>query len=138
MGYMIMPVYNTDQPVGQGEINQAEDVKLIQALLSELTHATGGTWGPTTPLAMNGQFDSNTRDWILAFQRRMNSANPGALVEDGKVHPMRVQGSRDWSTKFASGRTSTLWAMNDMLRRKARNAHQQLGMRLGLREAMPS
>ena len=138
MAYMIMPVYNTDRPVGQSEANQTEDVRLVQSLLAELRRAAGGTWGPALPLAVSGRFDPATKEWILAFQRKINSANRNALVEDGKVHPMPIQGSRDWSMKFASGRTSTLWAMNDFLRRSAKSTHQQLGVRLALREAGPS
>ncbi len=138
MAYMIMPVYNTDQPVGQGEANRPDDVRLVQTMLVELKRATPGDWGPPQPLVVDGRFGPGTRDWILAFQRKMNSANPGALVEDGKVHPMPVRGTRDWSARFTSGRVSTLWVLNDMLRRQARNVHQQLGPRLGLREAIPS
>ncbi len=136
MAYMIMPIYNTDRPVGESLPNKNDDVRLVQTLLAELKRATGGTWGAQRPIIVDGRFGPITRDWILSFQKLMNQKSR-VLVEDGKVHPMKMQGSYDWAAKFGPSTYSTLFALNDMLRRKARNVHQQLGLRLSLRESTP-
>lgn len=133
---MIMPIYNTDHPVGKDLPDQADDVRLVQSLLIELKRVTSVNWGTMQPLRADGRFGPNTRDWVLTFQRLMNQ-RARQLVEDGKVHPMPMNGSFDWSARFPSGTYSTLFALNDMLRRQARGVHQQLGTRLNLRESAP-
>ena len=135
MAYKVMPVYNTNAPVGQGEPNMPDDVRLVQKFLVTLAQVSHNrSWIPATPLLVDGCYSPNLREWILAFQRAANSANPGALKEDGKVHPMRMATATDWSAKFGSGRWSTMYAMNTMLRQMSSSSHDNLGAELGISE----
>lgn len=139
MAYMIMPVYNIDQPVGQGKPNLAEDVKLVQTMLNAVMRGRPRTPASLPPLPEDGRFSPAVTAWILEFQRTTNSHNSRSLLrEDGIVHPMPVNDSRDWGTTFASGRTSTMWPLNDFMRRRSRPEHTSLATRLLIRDNTPS
>ena len=132
MAVMIPPIYNTSRPVGQNEANQADDVRLIQTLLTEYAQLVP-SWAPPTPLAVTGSFSNDLRVWILAFQTEMRRV--GAPMElDGKIHPMLMDNKFDYRSKFRSGVGSTLFALNENFRHKARARHQALGLALGLSE----
>jgi hypothetical protein len=86
MAHMFMPVYNIDAPVGAGQPNSVDDVKLVQMLLMPLGRHMPRTFQGLPPLTANGTFDANLGNWILAFQR-----DPPRLVKDGKINPIRAQ-----------------------------------------------
>ena len=67
------------QSVGQGGVNQQQDVKLIQVLLN-----TYAAWrSPFTPLAVDGYAGKNTTDAIMRYQREA----AGITNADGRVDP---------------------------------------------------
>jgi hypothetical protein len=133
MAFMIMPVYNIDSAVGEGKINQADDVRLVQTMLIELATADPG-WAPPTPLFADGVWSPNLKLWILAFQTRLAQMNPGKAVVDGRIDPMPMKGTSDWSASFGSGAWSSMYSLNWALHHYARAVHIGLGDRLGLRE----
>lgn len=56
MAYSIMPIYNTDAPVGQNKANKPDDVRLIQTLLLGVaqTHPRPPGFPPPVPLSVTG------------------------------------------------------------------------------------
>lgn len=67
------------QSVGQGGVNQQQDVKLIQVLLN-----TYVAWrSPFTPLKVDGYVGKNTTDAIVRYQREA----AGIKNADGRVDP---------------------------------------------------
>lgn len=134
MAYRIMPIYNIDRTVGEGEANLVHDVKLVQALMAGLA-ALGRTPGapPRAPM-IDGRFSKELGQWILAFQNYI-AARSGALRPDGKVHPIPLAGNPgDWRSKFSSGYSSTLYALNVFLRDSHRDAHERIARDLYLKE----
>ncbi len=133
MSMMLGPMYNLDNPVGQGESNRPDDVKLVQVMLLEL-HRVGPGWAPSNPIVPNGMYTPALTEWIRAFQQLVNSKNPNALVVDGKIHPMKMVTTRDYRSKFPSGHWSTMYALNDITRLKSKDFHTGLGTRLNITE----
>lgn len=67
------------QSVGQGGVNQQQDVKLIQVLLN-----TYAAWrSPFTPLEVDGYVGKSTTDGIIRYQREA----AGIKNVDGRVDP---------------------------------------------------
>lgn len=132
MAFMIPPVYNTEQPVGNNESNNSSDVRLLQGMLVEMNRAVPG-WAPATPLSVDGTYTPNLAAWIGAFQSHLRSIGAPVVV-DHKIHPMPMTAGIDYSSRFRSGVGSTLFALNYNLRRSAKSAHQNLGGTLGIAE----
>lgn len=134
MAYRIMPVYNIDRTVGEGEANLPHDVKLVQALLGGLARLGPTPEAPKKAPVLDGRFTPELKQWILAFQKFIASRS-GALRPDGKVHPIPLAGNPgDWKSKFSSGYSSTLYALNVFLRDSHREAHEHIARELYLKE----
>jgi len=132
MAYEIMAVYNVNLPVGPGQPNRPDDVKLVQTMLIEVTKALLEDWDkPPTPLMCDGRYSENLRQWIIAFQKRAAEALGGKIAVDGKVDPMPMKGKFDWSSTIGNVK-STMFELNVVLHKGARSAHSQIGVRLAL------
>lgn len=135
MAYMLLPVYNIDRPVGKNKPNITEDVKLVQTQLLEMASLQGG-WMPNKPINATRSFDDATGEWIKAFQKRTD------LYADGVIDPMPVtappgRGAKtDWHATFPSGATSTMYALNIILRLQAKGKHEGLNTQLGIQERL--
>jgi hypothetical protein len=93
MAYFIPMMYNISNPVGQGQPNAPDDVRLVQVLLTEFAKYDPG-WAPPTPLAVDGAYRENLGQWILAFQKCVQRWGYN-IVADGKVNPMPMRGKSD-------------------------------------------
>lgn len=131
MAYKLMPVYNIDQSVGQGGVNQPQDVRLIQTMLNELAKIRVD-WAPSTLLPVDGVATPVLRDWITAYQKHVRAAGQPITV-DGRVDPMAVTKLVDWSSGFG-GSWSTMFTLNYNLRKRALGVHEGLATRLGIME----
>jgi hypothetical protein len=129
MAYFIQAMYNLSKPVGQGLPNLADDVRLLQVMLTEYAKYGFG-WAPPTPLPVDGVFSENLRQWILAFQKFVRQSGYNVTV-DGKVHPMPMRGRTDWSPEIA-GSLSTMYSLNAGLFRANQTVHAAVGDRLRL------
>src|ERR1700752_5123425 len=74
MSSRFFPLYNIDQAVGPGKPNMPDDVRLVQALLIELSRFDRSLWVQDVPaqarsLATSGSFSDTLGQWILALQR---------------------------------------------------------------------
>ena len=129
MAYFIPTMYNITKPVGQGLPNVADDVRLVQVLLTEFARSDFG-WAPPTPLPVDGMYSENLRQWILAYQKRVQRAGYN-VVADGKVHPMPMKSKSDWSHEVG-GYHSTMYSLNSGLLHWNREAHANVADRLRL------
>ena len=127
------PLYNVDQPVGPGRTNKPDDVRLVQALLIELSRFEGADWFALVPqekrgLATTGTFDSTLEAWILAFQNFLVSNLGGVKYwkADGVIDPMPA-GALSASSQFRSGRYSTLSMICNRLWKLNRDAYLRIG-----------
>lgn len=133
MAYKTIFVYNVDQSVGQGGANQSADVQLVQAMLNELARVRTD-WAPRTPLPVNGSAAPPLVEWIKAFQTQCAKKNPGRIVIDGRIDPMHMTQSHDWSHSFGGNVASTMFMLNMAVHRNARQAYEAVGQRLGIQE----
>jgi hypothetical protein len=128
------PIYNIDQPVGPGKANKPDDVRLVQALLVELSRFDRALWISQIPkealvLATTGVFDGVLEQWILALQKWLVSNFGGAAnwKADGVIDPMPLVGSISTVAKFKSGRISTLSMICNRLWKYDRDAYVRIG-----------
>ncbi|MBL8221560.1 MAG: hypothetical protein JNL62_20160 [Bryobacterales bacterium] len=134
MAYRIMPIYNIDRTVGEGEANLPHDVKLVQSLIAGLAALGPTPEAPARPPFPDGRFSAELKQWIMAIQKFVASKN-GGLRPDGKVHPIPLaRNPGDWQSKYSSGYSSTLYALNVFLRDSHRDAHERIGRELYLKE----
>lgn len=134
MAYRIMPIYNVDRAVGEGEANLPHDVKLVQALVGELSLLGQTPGAPPRPPPLDGKFTTELKQWIMAIQNLVGSRGT-AMMADGKIHPIPMANNpADWKSKFSSGYVSTLYALNIFLRDANRDAHDRIAKRLWLKE----
>lgn len=132
MPYRTIYVYNIDTSVGQGGANKPDDVRLVQTMLNDLAKARPG-WAPPKPLPTNGNPGPPLVDWIRAFQTQCAKKNPGRFVVDGRIDPMPITQSHDWSHSFGNV-ASSMYMLNKALHQNARPQFESLGQRLGLAE----
>jgi len=128
------PLYNIDQPVGPGKANKPDDVRLVQALLIELSRFDQNDWVALIPrgslgLATTGTFDSTLETWILALQNFLVSNLGGVKLwkADGVIDPMPPAGPVSTSSRFQSGRFSTLAMICNRLWKRNRDAYLGIG-----------
>ncbi|MBL8177182.1 MAG: hypothetical protein JNK48_21085 [Bryobacterales bacterium] len=134
MAYRVMPIYNIDRAVGEGEANLPHDVKLVQAMIAALAARAKTPNAPPNPPTVDGKFTRDLQQWILAFQTHVASFG-AALRPDGIVHPLPMSSSPgDWKSKFTSGYTSTIYVLNVFLRDANSEEHDKIGKRLHLKE----
>ncbi len=131
VAYKVMPVYNIEHSVGQGGVNQQQDVRLIQTMLNELA-IIRTDWAPAAPLPVDGFASQVLRDWIIAYQKHVHAQGQPIAI-DGRVDPMAVTKYGDWSSGFG-GSWSTMFTLNYNLRKRAASAHEGLAGRLGIGE----
>lgn len=132
MPVRFFPLYNIDQPVGPGQPNKADDVRLVQALFIEVSRYETIDWLPDLPadsrtLATTGVFDDTLALWIITFQRwaaRMWGA-PN-FKADGVVDPMPSQTLAP-TLKFKHGHISTMSYLCNRLWRWNRAAYLRIG-----------
>ena len=127
----LFPLYNIDQPVGPGKPNKPDDVRLVQALLIEVSRFDAHIWLQDVPaqarsLKTSGSFDDTLGQWIWALQR-WAVKNFGNFKADGIIDPMRMTSTIDVSVQFKSGRNSTLGLLCNRLWRYNRNAYMRIG-----------
>jgi hypothetical protein len=134
MSSRLFPLYNIDQPVGPGKPNMPDDVRLVQALLIELSRFDGSLWVQDVPaqtrsLATSGSFSDTLGQWILALQRWAvkNFGGGSNFKADGIIHPMPMASTIDVSTHFKSGRISILSFVCNRLWKYNRDAYLRIG-----------
>lgn len=132
MAERLPPVYNTAKPVGAGEPNFTDDVKLIQQLLIDYARLTPAWTTPSQALLASGAYTPVTGEWILSFQKFARTRGI-TIATDGKVHPMRTDNRLDWHAHFG-GSWSTLYCLNVAVRKKDRAAHDGYEMKLPVPE----
>lgn len=132
MPYRTIYVYNIESSVGQGGANMAADVRLVQTMLTDLAKVRPG-WEPHTPLPANGNPGPPLVEWIKAFQTHCAKKNPGRFVVDGRIDPMPMTQSHDWSHSFGNV-ASTMYMLNKALHQNARTQFESVGQRLGIQE----
>jgi len=82
-------IYNVSHPVGPGQFNQPDDVRLLQFLLKEYETRPSAPGTPLLPLpSVSGNFDDLTAVWIYFLQLRLKKENSGSIL-DGIVSPAR-------------------------------------------------
>jgi hypothetical protein len=82
----LVNIVNVFNPVGPGQINAPEDVKVVQNLLHAIALSQAGRAGITAP-QVTGRFDAPTGFWIFYLQSTLRTG--GAGVVDGIVSPAR-------------------------------------------------
>jgi hypothetical protein len=82
----LVNLVNVSSPVGPGQPNTAEDVKVVQNLLHGVALARSGRVGLPAP-QITGHFDASTGFWIFYLQSALRAG--GAGVIDGIVSPAR-------------------------------------------------
>ena len=133
MASRFFPLYNIDRPVGRGKPNHTDDVRLVQALLIEVSRYDVNDWIRQIPqdartLATTGRFDDTLEQWILALQRWAAATYGGGRFKvDGIIDPMPGPTSIAASPQFASGRFSTLGLLCNRLFRYNRDAYLRIG-----------
>jgi hypothetical protein len=126
------PLYNIDQPIGPGQPNKRDDVRLVQALFIEVSRFDVNDWFQEVPqqarsLKTSGVFDENLKQWILALQRwSVKSYGSASFKADGIIHPMPIQNIA-LTPHFKSGRISTLAFLCNRLWRWNRAAYLRIG-----------
>jgi hypothetical protein len=83
MAHMFMPVYNVDAPVGAGEANSPDDVRLVQKLFLALRGPLVQRFVGLPALMADGRFSPALETRIRAFQGSSN-----VMAQDGKIHPI--------------------------------------------------
>ena len=137
MSYMIMPLYNTEAPVGKCKPNQADDVRLVQTLLREISRVS--RWNPGYSLGALGRYSDSLGDWIHAFQQRVNRGMPSRVVyEDSIIDPIPAIGHSLTKPRMRSGRYSSLYFMNLVLRAYSRTGHTNVAGMLDIAEKTPT
>ncbi len=128
------PIYNVDQPIGPGKPNKPDDVRLVQALLVELSRYDRNDWFAGIPrdsvsLATTGVFDNVLGTWILTLQNWLVANFGGGSVwkADGVIDPMPLVASISAVVKFKSGRYSTLFMICNRLWKFDRSAYLRIG-----------
>src|SRR5262245_62895726 len=82
-------IYNVSKPIGPGQFNQPDDVRLLQFLLKEYETRPSAPHTPLLPLpSVSGNFDDLTAVRIYYLQVKMKKLNPGSIL-DGIVSPAR-------------------------------------------------
>ena len=125
------PLYNIDSPVGPGKANRPEDVRLVQALMVEVSRFDAADWivripAPQRNLSTSGRFDDTLKTWILALQTWAKTDVGGNFLADGVVDPMPVQ-EFYVSTHFKGGHLSILAYLCLRLWNHNRDAYLRIG-----------
>lgn len=132
MPVRFFPLYNIDQPVGPGQPNKTDDVRLVQALFIEVSRYDTIDWLPDLPadsrtLATTGVFDDTLALWITTFQkwavRTWGAAN---FKADGVIDPMLAM-SIAVNPQFKGHHYSTLGYLCNRLWRWNRDAYLRIG-----------
>jgi hypothetical protein len=126
----LFPLYNIDQPVGPGKANKPDDVRLVQALMIELSRFDIGDWVGQIPaqqrtLSTSGIFDDTLKQWVLAFQT-WSKQHVGNYMLDGIIDPMPTQ-EFYVTTHFKGGHISTLGYLCLRLWNFNRDAYLRIG-----------
>lgn len=79
-------IVNVLLPVGPGQTNNTDDVKVVQNLLHAIALTQSGRTGVMAP-QLTGRFDAATGFWIYYLQSTLRTG--GAGVVDGIVSPAR-------------------------------------------------
>lgn len=138
MAVRFFPLYNIDQPVGPGRANRPDDVRLVQALMIEVSRFDANDWVADLPsanrtLSTSATFDDRLATWILTFQRWCVKGYGGSNFKaDGVVDPMPAMSSVAVRMNFASGRISTLGFLCNRLWRHNRQAYMKIGDDYGI------
>ena len=126
MSHMFMPVYNVDAPVGQGQANAADDVRLVQSLLAMWAEINPGPTQGLPRMVVDGTYTENMGNWIRTFQGTV----PGSVARDGKIDPIR--GNRGHFLTHIGSHTSTLLVLNYNCMLRNPSGHYRLAERLHL------
>lgn len=127
-------MWNIDAAVGKNKPNKPDDVRLVQAMLIAIV-ASARTSPVMVPygITATGTFDSRTEDLIKGFQTTMNQKYPGKYRPDGVVTPMHSPERVDWTLRSSDGGSSTMAALNFVLRAYSKETHQSIGVKLAER-----
>lgn len=123
---MFMPVYNVDAPVGPGQTNAADDVKLVQSLLALWAEIAPGATQGLPRMVVDGNYSENVGNWIRTFQ----GTAPRTVARDGKIDPIRS--SRGHFQTQIGSHTSTLLVLNYNCMLRNASGHYRLAERLHL------
>ena len=129
MASRYFPLYNITAPVGPGKPNQADDVRLVRAIFTQLARVDSmQDWLSSIPpqasnMSVAAGFDDTLGQWILAFQKFY----PRNIKADGIIDPLPSASSIALETSFKSGRVSTLAMMCNRLWRLDQRGYMRIG-----------
>ena len=86
MAHQFLPVYNVDAPVGMGQTNSLDDVRLVQKLFLALRGPLAYRFATLPAISANGIFTPGLEGRIRTFQ-----ATSQEMAQDGKINPIPVQ-----------------------------------------------
>lgn len=126
MAKKFIPFYNVEASVGQGGVNKADDVMLVQFMLSEIGSTSDHpTPPPKNKLVVDGKSGPVTIEWILWFQNNVKKRG-GAITPDGRVDPAREQGGDWYHSRSPGGVGYTITHLNATYRRRFHDDHDAM------------
>ena len=119
MAHQFMPVYNVDAPVGRGEANAPDDVRLVQKLFLALTGPLAYRFATLPAIAADGMFSPGLEGRIRTFQGTSTE-----MAQDGKIHPIPTQDGH--FVPRIGGKRPTLLLLNYNVLMNDASAHRRI------------
>lgn len=132
MAHQFMPVYNVDAPVGRGETNSPDDVRLVQRLFLALRGPLAYRFATLPAISADGMFTPGLEGRIRTFQGTSQE-----MVLDGKIHPIPAHDGH-FVTRIR-GKRPALLMLNYNVMMNDGAAHRRIAedMRLVIRTRLP-